>query len=495
MDEIDTIDIEKEHLTAKASKGAFWNILSQTMVSAIRFIVTAVLARILVPAEFGLLGMAALITGIVALFGNLGLGAALVQRKDVDDEYLSTGFWASVVMGCVLTVIGIGVSPLAAKFFHEPLVQWIICALSINFFFSFLTSIHAMMMYRDLRFKEIALIEISSTILRVALVLLLAFSGFGVWSIILGIIFERIIKTLFFFIKVRWRPLFIFHKEKFWELFHFGKNLYGASFIGYFNRSMDYIVTGRFLGAIELGYYQFAYNIPHLVNAMITMKIHDVLFPIYSKIQDDNKRLARGFIKAVSLISTITFPILFGLFITADSFILTVYGIKWYPAIIPLRILCISGAIYSVTSLCGSLITAKGRPDINFKVSLSILPVAVCLIIFFSRWGLNGIAIAMVILSTLSFIHVYIAVRLIHFSILKYLKALIPAFVCSLCMIIVLYGIDNLVFTNCIYPAAHLILNILTGVAIYILALRYFYPENFNNIIAISKLVLKRNRQ
>ncbi|MCA9406551.1 MAG: lipopolysaccharide biosynthesis protein, partial [Candidatus Omnitrophica bacterium] len=317
-------DIKKVNLTQTASKGAFWSLLSSTVVSAVRFVVTAVLARLLMPEDFGLIGMALLVTQIVNLFGNLGLSAALIHRnKDVDDEDLSTSYWANLFVSTVLTLLAVIVSPIAARFFGEPRVQMIIALLSLNFIFSSFASIHSMLAFKDLKFKKIAIIEILCTLVRVFIVLILAFKGFGVWAIVSGILVERIVKSMTFISQNSWRPRLIFNKNKFKELFHFGKNLYAGSFISYFNCNMDYIVTGRFLGAADLGFYQFAFNIPNLIISHFTQKINEVLFPLYSKVKDDLSRVRRGYFKSIQLMAMIAFPFLMGLFFVAREFIIT----------------------------------------------------------------------------------------------------------------------------------------------------------------------------
>ena len=206
-----------ESLTSWASKGAFWALVSNITVSAVSFVGTAILARMLDPQDFGLLGMAVLVTGIVQLFGNLGLGGALIQKKDVSQESLSTVFWVNVITGTALTLICIAVSPLAALFFRQSAVQSILMLLSCTFLMSSLSSVHNTLVYKDLRMKQLAVIEISTRFIRVLVMLMAAFWGFRVWSIVIGIVVERFFKTAGLLLVFPWKPSLVFSRTKFNE--------------------------------------------------------------------------------------------------------------------------------------------------------------------------------------------------------------------------------------------------------------------------------------
>jgi len=184
--------------------------------------------------------MAVLITGIVKLFGHFGLGAALVHKKEVDDEDLSTVFWINMMAGVVLAFLSIMIAPFASMFFKQSEVQWILIYLSVNFILSAVSSVSSILIYKEIRMKRLAFIEIICRVIRVITILVCAFSGFGFWSIIIGIIFERILKSVSLIISVRWYPKLIFCKRKFYELFHFGRILYLQSFLNYFNNFLSF---------------------------------------------------------------------------------------------------------------------------------------------------------------------------------------------------------------------------------------------------------------
>jgi len=478
-------------LTQKASRSAFWNLFGSGSVSAIRFVSTAILARILLPEDFGIVGMAYLVTQVVQLFGNLGLGAAIVQKGNVDEEYLSTAFWGSVAVGFVLTIIGVGASPLAAMFFKREIVQPVVMCLSINFFLSSLASVQTMLLTKNLKFKELTIIEIIMTVFRVTVILALAIMGFRFWSIVFGVITERIVKTAVFYLRSEWRPRFVFVKEKFYELFKFGRNLYGANFLSYLNRNLDFIITGRILGATELGYYQFSFNVPHLVQTHLGQKVSQVLFPVYSKVKDDDKRLARGYLKTVTFITLITLPLIAGLAILAHEFIVTVYGQKWIPAVVPLQILCVAAALKSLAVSNSSLLMAKGRPDIFLKWGLFTLPLTALSIWFFSRWGIIGVSSAMVFVSMFSIIITYITCRHIDLKLNRYLFALKPAIYSTLFMLVGLFLLLRFSFLAYWDEAYRLLIGFMIGSGLYLIFFKYRFKVDFFEFYDFLKNLFK----
>ena len=484
------VAIKNDNLKQSASKGAFWGLSGNLTVSAISFVGTAILARILSPKDFGLLGMAVLITGVVQLFGNLGLGAALVQKKNIDDEYLSTAFWSSLFVSGGLAAAAIILAPFASIFFNESIIKWIIVSLSATFVISSFSSIHRTLLYKEIKMKKIALIEITSRSIRVIIMLVCAVAGMGFWSIVIGMIVESILKTILFTITAHWMPAFRFSTAKFKELFAYGKHLYGQGFLAYFSSNMDFIVTGRVLGVQLLGFYQFSYNLPYLVRGYVQDGLAPIAFPVFSKVNDDKERLARGLFSAVKYISMMTFPIMFGLAFCANDFVAVVYGAKWLPAAQPLRILCFAAALGSVHCIVGSVFSAVGRPDIGFKWDLFKLPVTIVSVLLLSRWGIIGIAFAMFFVECLTIFIAYVATKILNVRFKTYLITLLPAICGSMIMLTSLYLINKeiLATTNTYFRFAS---NIVLGAVIYVASLLLVYKKDVLDAIEFIRLSLK----
>ncbi len=483
-----------ESLTTNASQNTFWAFLKTISISTTRFLTTILLARLLSPQDFGILGMAVLFMDIVNLFGNIGVGGALIQRKEIDDRDVSTVYWANFCSGLILTVLCLVLSPVVATFFHEPILTSIIVCLSLNFIFSAMASTYHVLMMRSLNFKSIAIIEMISTGVRVLITLILAMSGFGVWSLIMGMIGERIVKTCLFAAWGKWRIKLLFDKERFKGLFHFGKNLYGICFLNYFNSNIDYIVTGRFLGSANLGYYQFSFALPHLVLTHIVENILDVVYPLYCKVHDEKDRILRGFLKTINFISIVTFPLMFALFFMAEDFILLVYGVRWTPSIIPLKILCLSGAVLSITSVSSTLCISLGRPDVSLKWQSFMLPLTIVAVWIGSRWGINGVASAMALMASLNLILAKISLKFLNASFRSYFAALTPAFISSSMMILSLYLFNKLLGLELWPRWSRFLTDTGLGVMIYFCMLQFGFPEDFNELKSFGKRMFKKTK-
>ncbi len=487
------MDAKKENtsnLTQQASNGALWGMVSNISVSGISFLGTVFLARMLSPRDFGLIGMAVLVMGIVDLFGNLGLGSALVQKKNVDGEDLATFFWSSIFVSILLILLSVIFAPFAALFFKESAIKWIIIFLSFNFLIAAFSSVQTTLLYKNIQLKNIGVIEVTSRIVRVLIMLTCAMIGLKFWSIVIGMVVERILKTFLFYFSIKWQPVFLFSKAKFKELFRFGKNMYGEGFLNYLSRNVDFIITGRLLGVKMFGFYQFSFNLPYLVQAYVQDGIAPVAFPVFSKANGDKERVARGMFRAVKFISIIIFPLMVLLSFCSADFITIVYGVKWLLAAPPLRLLCFSAAFASVHCIVSTVFPAIGRPEIKFKWGLFRLPSTVLLVILLSKWGIIGIAGAMLIVECCSVILAYIATRMLGVRFTHYLAVLLPAVLCSMFMAAILYGVNYLLVMNNYY--LRFFVNILLGVVTYITVILVLYKNDFIDIVDFIRSSFKK---
>ena len=477
-------------LTRQATSGAMWSLASNITVSALSFLGTAVLARLLNPHDFGLIGMATLVIGVVQLFGNFGLGSAIVQKMDVTHEDLCTVHWANIAAGIVLMLLCIIISPLAAHFFREQSVQGVLICLAFTFIISAISSVHNTLIYKNLQMKPLAVIEVSGRVLRIGVMLVAAYHGLNFWSIVIGMIVERIFKTIGFHYLIEWRPSWFFSWNKFKEMFRFGRNLLGGGLAGYANQNMDFIVTGRAMGADQLGYYQMAFNLPNLIRSYLCDSFGNVVFPVFSKIQDDNELLAKGFSKIVKYITLTTFPILFGLAFTTHDFILVVYGEKWLPVVVPMQILCFSAALATSYVPVGGLLNAKGRPDLAFKWGVFKLPVTVIAILLGVYFGgIIGVAWGMFAVDILNLILIYEVYKILKADMSEYVMAIFPAIVASLLMVAVLWGLRFMLLMFDVFPLARLSFMIIIGATVYATAIFLGFRDIFNEFVMFSQKI------
>jgi PST family polysaccharide transporter len=476
-------------LSARAANSTIWSFSQKFVVRGLNLISTAIIARILFPEDFGLVGMAVLVMGVVGLFKNYGFGSAIIYKKTADQIDLSTAFWVNVFVGIVLFIICNLAAPVGEQYFKNEQIGPIISLLSFNFLIASLGTINNTILTKEIRFKELAYMRATSACLQsvVTLFLVIAF-GVEYWGIVFGMMSFSFCETCLGFLFTRWHPSLVFDIERLRDLFSYGKNLFLQHILNHFSQNIDYFVIGRMLGSASLGIYQFAYLVPHSILTEFSFTITRVLFPLFCKIEDDRQRFERGYLTAIKFISMISFPAMLGLFCVADHFIYVVFGEKYIAAIIPLKILCFSGMAKSILHTMGVVFNSKGRPDLGLKWNLCAFPVIAIAVILGSYNGLSGVALAITLTSYLSFIGAWISLRLAKIRFFSYLKSLLPAFSGSLIMLMVLVPFNNFIFTQLRYShLLSLLLSILVGVCAYGAYFLLFYRKDIFELIKFIK--------
>ena len=485
----------KESLTKLATRGIIWTGGSQFITQFFRFAVTIILARLLFPDDFGLIGMAYIFIGIVRVVNELGLYAAIIQRKDINESHLSTTFWVSLIVGITLCLITIGVSPLIADFFQEQRVQPILSTLSLIFIIGSFTAIPNALLTKKLNFKKLAIAEIVAELTSGILAIVLALVGFGVWSLVWRMLLGNLFLVIILWAVYPWRPSMIFDFTSFRELFGFSSNVMGARVLNYVQTNMDYLIIGKFLGALSLGYYTIAYQLITFPLRRISWVITRVTFPTFSIIQEDNVRLRKGYLKAIRYISLVTFPMIAGLFIISPEFVTVVLGEKWSPAILPLQILCIAGAVRSVGTVVGSILLPKGRADIQFKWNAITLALLTSAILFGVNYGIVGVAIAVTIVIFFMYTGIQIiANRLIELDSLNYLKAIYPATTSSIFMILSIFSFKETAFSMGLNSVTILVSSIILGILVYLVFLKLTWKNVIADIKSIYRDITDKNR-
>jgi len=381
-------------LKTKTIQGIGWSGISQVVQLLFHFILIAILARLLTPDDFGLLAMTVVFTGFVMIFCDFGITAALVQHKRITEEHLSSSFWINILTGFVLTLLLVISAPLIANFYNESRLTLIISMLSITFFIHSFGAVQTVLFTRELNFKSLAVAEILSVLISGIIAIILAFSGFGVWSLVWQQLSSIFIKVIFLWKFSNWKPKFLFKWQRLKELLGFGLNLTGFSFINYFNRNFDDLLIGKFFGSVSLGFYNLAYQLLLFPLSNISQVIGRVMFPSFSIIQNNKDRISHLYIKATRYIATITFPLMIGLLVVAPQFIKVVFGLQWERSIFLVQIFALSGLLHSLGTTVGWIYQSQGRTDIMFRWGFFSSIIVVTAFIIGLRWNIEGVAVS-----------------------------------------------------------------------------------------------------
>ncbi len=379
-------------LSQKIISGVKWNGLSQAMRLCAQTVTSIILARLLAPEDFGLLGMALVFTGLIAIFNDMGMGSAIVQKQNLNQNNITSIFWFNIMIGIIAMVITVAVSPLIAIFYGQISLIPIISVMSLSFLLISLSMVQNSLLIKNFKFKKLAFLELISIILSSSFGISLAYFGYGVWSLVWQNISMNLIFTLFVWVFEEWKPKLYFSWEDIKSLKSFSGNLLGSNLLNYFSRRSDYLLIGKFLGASSLGYYTLAYTLMLFPLQNVSSSLVKTLFPALSKIQDNDIEFKNIYLKSTKYIAFITFPLMFGLFAVADEFILTIFGEKWAPAIFLIKVLSFVGLVQSIETTVGVIYLSKGKTDWMFQWNIYASIVAVGAIFFGMQWGINGVA-------------------------------------------------------------------------------------------------------
>jgi PST family polysaccharide transporter len=457
-------------LKQAATSSVKWSLVSQVGRQVMQFVTAAILARLLSPSDFGLVGMATLVIGFVDLFKDLGTSAAVIHRKNVSDVLLHSIFWINAVFGLLGMVLLFFLSPLVASFYHEPRVTSILQVLSLNFFLSGISILQKAILERNLAFNTLAKIEISAIVSGSVVGIGAAVLKYGVWSLVYQTLTVVAVTTVLLWIANRWKPKLIFDWREVKEDSSYSLHLTGANVWHYFKRNADYILIGRVLGSQELGYYTLAYRLMLFPLQNVSHVISRVMFPVFSKVQDDDAKFRMAYLKVTGTIALITFPLMVGLWALAEPFILTLFGSQWRPVILLLMILAPVGMNQSVGTTVGTIYQAKGRTDLMFRWGIVSGFLMLSAFVIGLQWGIIGVAIAYAIADLIwTYPSFAIPFRLIHLRVRELVMVLLRPLLASLLMLTVLLGVKFLLPTSL---ASGWVLGILavTGCITYLLA-------------------------
>ena len=381
-------------LTGRTAGGIRWSLLSQIVRQAVTIGTLAALTRMLPPRDFGLLSMGLVVLTFVNLFSDLGTSAAVVQRAAPTQRLLSTTFWTNLALGTLATGLVAAAAPLVARFYRTPDVVGIVRLMSISFVLLGAGLVQQALLVKGLRFKQLAVIETGAAVCGSAAALSAAGAGAGAYSLVAQVLVTAMLTSTGVWIASEWRPSRAFSIDDLRSLRKFSSNLVGFNLVNYFARNADYLLIGRYLGAQSLAYYTLGYNLLLLPLQMLTYVVSRVMFPAYSLIQEDSHRIARAYRRTVFAISTVTFPLMLGLLVTADLVVRVVYGSHWSRAVPVVMLLAPVGAIQSIVALNGSIYQAKSRTDLQLRVGVVFSAMAVISFFVGLHWGIVGVAAA-----------------------------------------------------------------------------------------------------
>ena len=478
---------DKGTIGRRAGRGIFWNFLTYGLGRAGVLLTTSILARLLSKDDFGLVAIAVVAINYFGVIKDLGLGVALIQRREDVNEAANTVFTINIILGFFLSAAIIPFAPLFAGYFNNPMIIPVLRWLGASFAINALGSVHNIWLMRELDYRRKFIPDMGNTAVKILVSIGLAFGGFGVWSLVFGQILGALASVVLVWIILPWRPRLTLNKKIIASLLKFSRSIIGGDILTVVIDSLDYIIVGRLFGLAQLSVYTLAYRLPEMLVIGNLWVLGAVIFPTFSSIQDRPDEMRRGFLTSVRLIALIIVPICLGLVIAADPIVRVLFGNQWLDVIPLLRVLAIYAWVYSLGYHIGDIYKAIGRPDILLKLTIFTLIILAPAMLIGSRFGLLGIAwghlIAVLIRRIVS---LRIATRFIDVSFVDIISELKPSLQGGLLMAPITLTV--LILTAAINSVLQLVLVVVSGAISYLCILWWVERENLLRLFRVIGL-------
>lgn len=458
----------------KTAVGLFWSAADLLATSGIQFLIQIVLARLLLPEHFGVIGMILVLIAVSNALVDCGFSQSLIRDQRTSQEDYSTVFHFNLFISIIIYFLLYVSAPFFSIFFNTPELVGIIRVLSIIIIINSLGIIQRVKLIKTLNFKALTKINISGVFLAGCISIIMGYLGFGVWSLVVNMIAIQIFQTLFLWIFSRWIPSLIFNINSFKKYFGFGYKLLLSGLIDTINNNLYYLVIGRFYSVLQLGYYSNAVRVRDMASQGMVLTVQRVTYPVLSGSQDDDETLKVVFRSMIRMTSFVNFPLMIGGAVIAAPLFQIFFGEKWLSSVDYFQILCIAGMLYPIHALNLNILKVKGRSDLFLLLEIikaSLIAVLITLSIIFDL-GIMGLIWTAVISSFLSlFINTYYSSKLIDYSVKRQVMDLVPIFVISIMMgLLVLLAGYALPYNYII----NLFCQICIGLTLYILLCKLF---------------------
>jgi lipopolysaccharide exporter len=393
---------QTESLSKKVVQGGVWVFALRMANRGLRFIRTVILARLLAPEDFGLLGIAMLSIATLETFSETGFRAALIQKREDIESHLDTAWTVSVIRGLILFILLFLSAPLIAEFFSSPQATLVIRVVSLSTQLMCFKNVGMIYFHKDLDFKRPFYYEFSAVLVSLSVSIGLAILFRNVWVLVIGGLAANIFRLAMSYVIHPYRPWMRIDKSQVQDMFRFGKWIFFSSIVFFLCSTGDQIFVGRLLGVAALGFYQMAFGFSNLATTEITHMISRVTFPAYSKLQNDLPRLREAFLRVLKFSAFFAFPISGGILILSSEFTHIFLGEKWLAIIPILNILVIANAFSSIVATVSPVFQGVGKPKIDtFWQVIRLIVLASLIFPVTALWGIKGPAVA-VLCSTIA---------------------------------------------------------------------------------------------
>jgi len=429
-------------LKGRAVRGFLWDFSGKFARQGLSFVIGIILARLLLPEDFGLIAMVMVFVGLVQGFSGLGLGAAIIQRKDLREAHLDSVFLVNLLAAGLLSVGLFVAAPLVASFYRQPVLVTITRALTLLPFISALSMVQVAILRRHLSFGVLTVGSFAGNVVGGTAGIWMAVNGWGVWALVATTLISPSVSGAVYWAASAWRPARRFEWRALKELWSYGFNMYLAGVLNQSFERLDALVIGRMFNAYDLGLYNRAKALNRFVIKFSSDSIAAVSFPVLASIQDETERLREASLLITSVVSFLSFGLIGLLYLIAEPLILLLLTEKWLPSVHFFRLLCFSAYVYPISASVLSILKASGRSADFLRLEIVKKVVYVIGLTIGFHWGIEGFIISLAVTGAINLVlNMYVSGRPVSLPIWKQLRNILPDGILAIACVVIIQAL------------------------------------------------------
>lgn len=433
-----------DSIKRKAAKGILWSSFERFSVQGVQFFIMIIMARLLTPEDYGLIGMLAIFLAVAQSLIDSGFSQALIRKQNRTEKDNSTVFYFNIVVSSFLYILFFISAPYVSAFYNTPELSSIMRVISLGVVINSLAVVQRAQYTINIDFKTQAKASFTAAVFSGSVGITLAYTGSGVWALVVQQLLNLSINTVMLWYYSRWRPLLYYSWQSFRELFAFGSKLMLSGLLNTIYRNIYPIVIGKIFSASSLGHYTRAHQFSELPSSNITGIIQRVTYPVLCSIQNDDERLSNIYRRFLKLSAFVIFPLMLGLSAVSKPFIFIVIGSQWELCAVLLQIICFSMMWYPIHGINLNLLQVKGRSDLFLRLEIIKKVLGVLVICMTAPWGVVTMCYGSIVSSLIALIiNTYYTGKLIHMGFFKQMRDLIPTLLLSLVMFVLIRIINT----------------------------------------------------
>jgi len=482
--------VEEGSLRSKAISGVLWTLTQQFGNQGVQFIVSIILARVLMPAEFGLIGMIVVFYAIGTTLASAGLTQSLIRGNNLSQSDYSTVFFFNLIGSSVIYSIMYIAAPYIAGFYNQPSLVDITRVYCLSFVINALSAVQMTRLTKEMKFKSQTLISLPSIIISAVLGVWMAYQGYGVWSLVWMSLSQSLLNTIQLWIYGKWTPSWVFDFSKFKSHFGFGYKLMLSSLIDSIFSNIYQILIGKFFVASQLGFYTRANTLKQLPIVNLSRALDKVTYPLFASIQNNDLRLKSAYKQLMQMVLFSIVPVLIIMNVMAEPLFRFLFTEKWLPAVPYFKIIAITGLLYPIHAYNLNILKVKGRSDLFLYLEIVKKVMVVIMILITFRFGIIGLLWGQLLNSVIAFfINTYYTGKYLKYTSLQQTKDLLPIFILGFVMGSVVWAADQFMLSQQWSDLMRLMMSGFIGLGAY-LSLAWFFK--MDAWVSFSKLILKK---